>query len=52
MVAGAFDSGSIEDRLAWLEPPPATPGNFSEVDVSFLKAFGIKPPTVASVAKG
>lgn len=50
MTAASLGGGSIADRLQWLQPPPRMPSQYSEVDISFLNAFGIKPPPTLPTA--
>lgn len=45
MISTALGGGSVAERLVWLQPPPPPAGDYSEADLSFFKAFGIKPPT-------
>ncbi len=47
LIATSLGGGTIEERLNWLEKPPALvdeTGQYSEADLSFFKTFGIKPP--------
>jgi len=48
LIAQCIGGGKIEDKIAWLQPPPAekVPEGYSEVDMSFFKAFGLKPPGI------
>ncbi len=41
-LVSASMGGSVEKSLEWLQPEPIA-GDYSEVDVSILKAFGLKP---------
>lgn len=49
LIAQSMAGGKIEDKLNWLQPQPSAPEDaeygeqYSSVDVSILKAFGILP---------
>jgi len=40
MVGG----NEVGDLLDWLDRKPAPEAGYSDVDLSFMKAFGVKPP--------
>ena len=41
-LVSASMGGKIDKSLEWLQPEPIA-GDYSDVDVTILKAFGLKP---------